>query len=363
MRNDRKFVIWDYGSQDRAGLFVHQFCNTLGKEQDVICFVRRSYVFSSVKYRTIRTLFFVENVIKHRLLINLFKYIDYYVNIIFLITYVALQRIKRKKVTVVLNVYQLLAMNYHLIMCIKHFSDVHLILHDVITHDNSLPQFVLTTQEKLIVNSDLLISFNKRSTDLLAKWGKPILELDFPPYEAAFTKIDKKKNLKKINILFIGNFRKEKKLEWLLDVWASCSGDEALDKLYLTVAGSGNLKAKNTSINVNIINQYIPDEQYNDLLKNAHFVIMPYRGVTNSGVLNDAIAAGVPCIVSDDDLFSQHKYLVKKYMFGDEESLKYTLRKISRMSVDEYNQDVEMVGQLRQMHKDAFVRSIANYAH
>lgn len=362
MLTDKKYVIWDFGSQDRAGLIVHQFADALGEHNDVTCFVRKSYIFRSENYSSIRTLFFSEKIVKFKPIVNLIKYIDYYLNILLFALYVFLQKIQYKRVICIINVYQLLLPNYHLIRCVKYFASIHLVIHDVLIHENSLPRIILTTQEKLITNSDSLISFNDRSTKLLQSWKKPIIQLDFPPYNAVYNEVNPDNfDSEQINILFIGHFRKEKNLEWLLDVWSSCSDEEYLNKLKLTVAGSGNLGFRGSLKNAIIINQYITDEQYNKLLSQANFVILPYHGVTNSGVLNDAMAAGLPCIVSNDPLFLDHKYIMKNYMFHDVDSLKNILRAISMMSASDYKNDIQTVDSLRQAYSKAFKRSIASY--
>lgn len=68
----------------------------------------------------------------------------------------------------------------------------------------------------------------------------------------------------------------------------------------LTVAGRGPLAESARGVeNVDLREEYVSDEQLDELLDQARLVLLPYKDATQSGVGLQAIARGIPCIVTD----------------------------------------------------------------
>jgi glycosyltransferase involved in cell wall biosynthesis len=74
---------------------------------------------------------------------------------------------------------------------------------------------------------------------------------------------------------------------------------ESLSDAKLVVAGRGPLAAlARSQQNVEVYEEYITDPDADTLLKDARLVLLPYKDATQSGVGLQAVAHGVPCVVS-----------------------------------------------------------------
>lgn len=74
---------------------------------------------------------------------------------------------------------------------------------------------------------------------------------------------------------------------------------EGLSDAKLVVAGRGPLAAlARSQHNVEVYEEYITDPEVDSLLKGARLVLLPYKDATQSGVGLQAVAHGVPCVVS-----------------------------------------------------------------
>jgi glycosyltransferase involved in cell wall biosynthesis len=74
---------------------------------------------------------------------------------------------------------------------------------------------------------------------------------------------------------------------------------ESLSDAKLVVAGRGPLAAlARSQQNVEVYEEYIADPDVDTLLEDARLVLLPYKDATQSGVGLQAVAHGVPCVVS-----------------------------------------------------------------
>ncbi|MCF7861345.1 glycosyltransferase [Candidatus Woesearchaeota archaeon] len=58
--------------------------------------------------------------------------------------------------------------------------------------------------------------------------------------------------------------------------------------------------------NIELITDYVPDEQYDQYISSSEIAIMPYQRITMSAVLSDIIAFNKPCILSDLEAFKEY---------------------------------------------------------
>jgi glycosyltransferase involved in cell wall biosynthesis len=73
----------------------------------------------------------------------------------------------------------------------------------------------------------------------------------------------------------------------------------SLSDAELVVAGRGPLAARARGMqNVQVREEYIADSELDDLLGEARLVLLAYKDATQSGVGLQAVARGVPCVVS-----------------------------------------------------------------
>lgn len=119
---------------------------------------------------------------------------------------------------------------------------------------------------------------------------------------ASFTyyvnKFSSDRNLKN-TIGFLGRIEPYKGLDLLVDAFYK------LDKKYkLLIAGEGkiddNIYSKISSNNrIELINRYIDDTEFSDLLSKMDFVVLPYKRASQSGVIPLVFAHGKPVVVTN----------------------------------------------------------------
>jgi glycosyltransferase involved in cell wall biosynthesis len=107
-------------------------------------------------------------------------------------------------------------------------------------------------------------------------------------------------------ILFFGYVRKYKGLDLLLEAFPDVLKSIPEAKLlvvgefydspgiYLELINKLGLKDK-----VQLINQFVPNEQVEKYYKAADVVVLPYRSATQSGILNVAYGFGIPVVVTN----------------------------------------------------------------
>jgi glycosyltransferase involved in cell wall biosynthesis len=98
-------------------------------------------------------------------------------------------------------------------------------------------------------------------------------------------------------VLFFGRITRYKGLEVLLQAWPAVQ-----QPCRLVIAGEGDLAPYRPLLDqlaeVEIINQWIPDEQVGELFARAAVVVLPYTSATQSGVLAIASARGLPVVAT-----------------------------------------------------------------
>ena len=81
---------------------------------------------------------------------------------------------------------------------------------------------------------------------------------------------------------------------------------EELSDTKLVVAGHGPLATlTRRQRNVEVYEEYIPDADLDALFESARLVLLPYKDATQSGVGLQAVARGVPCVVSSAGALSE----------------------------------------------------------
>lgn len=116
-------------------------------------------------------------------------------------------------------------------------------------------------------------------------------------------------NLDDRNILFFGYIRPDKGLEFLLEGFADFIGQITSNKkykLYIVGRPEGSFEKYQNIINkrkieneVKCILEYVPFNEVGNYFFNAHLVVLPYIEISQSGVLQIAMAYGKPILVSN----------------------------------------------------------------
>lgn len=145
----------------------------------------------------------------------------------------------------------------------------------------------------------------------------------------------------KIKLLFFGKIGEYKGLDNLIDCMEECH-EEGINNIQLSICGKGNfwnecIKHIKTKELYNLQIRFIDNSEIADLMSSHHFIILPYRNVTNSGPmmigLNYCLPLVAPNIGSFKDVYSNKEGIL--YSPGQ---LKETLMQIAHMSESEYNQ-------------------------
>ncbi len=108
-------------------------------------------------------------------------------------------------------------------------------------------------------------------------------------------------------VLFFGRINKYKGIDILVqamkDVW------KKRPQTKLIIAGEGDLKALGVDVDgmsgVEVINNYIPNEEVSKLFQRASIVVLPYIEGSQSGVLATALALGKPTIATRVGCFEE----------------------------------------------------------
>ncbi len=108
-------------------------------------------------------------------------------------------------------------------------------------------------------------------------------------------------------VLFFGRINKYKGIEVLIKamdgVW------KARPQTKLIIAGEGDLKALGIEVDglkgIEILNNYIPNEEVSKLFQRAAIVVLPYIEGSQSGVLATALALGKPTIATKVGCFEE----------------------------------------------------------
>jgi len=102
-----------------------------------------------------------------------------------------------------------------------------------------------------------------------------------------------------ISFLFIGSLQYYKGIDIFIESIKSFKQQHDF-KCNFTIAGSGKLNISNDiKKKITVINKFLSDEEFIDLLKKTHIVVFPYRQATQSGVLSQALSLNKPVIISN----------------------------------------------------------------
>ena len=100
---------------------------------------------------------------------------------------------------------------------------------------------------------------------------------------------------------------------------------------------ASNLPSCDTKLN------YIDDKEFENLMQATDYVILPYEGGTNSGVLSEASSFGKPCITSFIPCFSQSEYFLEDLSVQNLEDLPHKIAYVIKNHIDNYENYVSFL--------------------
>jgi glycosyltransferase involved in cell wall biosynthesis len=127
----------------------------------------------------------------------------------------------------------------------------------------------------------------------------------------------------KLNILFFGFIRLSKGIDIVIDISGKLAISDFKNRINLIIAGNDPdritdslLKGKDEFCRrkISMLCRYIPDSEMRFLFQNSDFVILPYREISQSGVLEMAVLFRKPVITSPIEYFRD--YLENFKSFG-----------------------------------------------
>lgn len=156
---------------------------------------------------------------------------------------------------------------------------------------NFYNRIVVMISSDIIVHSDFALNISKKMYP-----SKNIIKMNYP---SGYPNNPSKTTRKYIS--FIGNLSDNKRLDIFIEL-AKKSHHEFL------IAGSGNFdKFKNDirKYNIKFINKFLPQSEYDNLMSESLYVILPYESSTQSAVLFDTLRNGTPVISTDCGSFKE----------------------------------------------------------
>jgi glycosyltransferase involved in cell wall biosynthesis len=214
-------------------------------------------------------------------------------------------------------------------------------LHDVELHSGSPKIQNFFQNFKIFLFFNFHIFSNTQKSIFNSKYGLK-KSFNIPLYLQQYGESNNLPNNDMIHFLFFGTIRKNKGLEYLI---------EAANKLSISHKGKFNIKiagkCNNWSFYDNLIidkdvfeisTEAVPNENIADLYCKSHYIVLPYKDVTQSGPLMLAFNYGIPPITSNLPGFKE--LITDKeigYLFNSEDS--DSLYSIMSMIIDSDNSE------------------------
>jgi len=209
-------------------------------------------------------------------------------------------------------------------------SKIILDIHDVYALDSSKIGRAKYIIDFLISNRiNYLISHSDKNKQILnmINYKKEIIEVPHFKYNIdsistgrISIELEKAIETNKINILFFGNMRLSKGIDILLDTIINIQNVEKfISSFNFIIAGKDNIGISEQYCNLNknmikFVLKHIDDNELSYLFKKSDYIILPYREISQSGVLEMAIGYKKPVLLSDIEYFK--KYIEKYSSFG-----------------------------------------------
>lgn len=170
-----------------------------------------------------------------------------------------------------------------------------------------------------------VICHSERTIEDLSKIGYKGNTTYFPHFNYSFNKEIKPSHLSedvvtavdnsKLNLLFFGQISLTKGIDVVLDALDFIE-IQYHDKINIIVAGSdkaGLIIKKELPSYVYKICRYIDDSELNYLFLHTDFILLPYKKIYQSGVLDTAVYFNKPIIISDIEYFSEFNKLYPSF--------------------------------------------------
>lgn len=181
--------------------------------------------------------------------------------------------------------------------------------HDILPHDTNQKYKKIYNKIYNVVDAIIVHSQNSKEeimTDFNIEENKiyviPHGVIKISHEDFVLENIANKVNLGKIKLAFLGNIQKYKGIDFLIEAWLEFEKKYKNHNLQLIIAGKGDIPKKDLlsrSSNVVIDNKLLTDDEFYSYLKLADIILLPYREISQSGVLFNALAEKKLIIATD----------------------------------------------------------------
>jgi len=305
-----------YASKGNSGLYSYHILNSIENSEDVSAFVHSDFEYQLLNNLSVKRIFSVyERYVKSSILKKIYHYIDLYFTFSRIIFFVW-RKSKQDKVISVVQLHQSFHSFYFLVRALSRHSSVYLTIHDAVELSHNYPSFIMVNRAKILELASGFIVHSESGSAYLESFQVPIKKYPFPLFVSPDF-LAPSQTSSDIRFLFVGHLRAEKGIKKLLDCWLEIQ-DRLPQNVSLTVAGSNpNDYEFDTSLYKNVEFQigFVADSQFEKLVHSHDYVVMPYSGGTNSGVLSVATSLNRPCLVSNIEMFLTHPFVLKELVF------------------------------------------------
>ena len=305
--------LYDYSLLSNVkNVCVSYFCNLLYDQKNLPNKTYRFYSYSNKK--------------------GVFKIISYFTSQLQLILFC----VKNPPAIIHFQWLKIPSIDYYVLKVLRRFSN-HLILtaHNVLPHNSGEIYFKSYAKIYHTVNTIIVHAENTKQ-ELIEKFGissnKIVViphgvldlsnEIDHESVRVKVTEIRKELKIKdKIVFSVLGGLNEYKGINLIVDTWKDKTLSENKN-IQLLIAGSGSVEKVSElakTYNVHIENRYLTDVEFLAFLRISDFVLLPYKAISQSGVLLSALSEHKRVIVTDvgglKDPFKFGKigYVLKEY--------------------------------------------------
>lgn len=176
-------------------------------------------------------------------------------------------------------------------------------IHDVESHDRfNLAEVVsglLTIGSNRFVDGYVILNEKDRPT-VERKYQKPVAVIPHASFSYYFKNTEASSPALRYRIGFFGRIEPYKGLDLLVDAFERSQ----TKGLQLLIAGSGSIESSllekiNGNKDIELINRYIDDDEFQPLLDSVDFVVLPYKRASQSGVIPMCFAYGKTVIATN----------------------------------------------------------------
>ena len=356
-----------YGSIGNAGSYIHKIIEAQNMSKiPNLSIVNYRYIFDDDNCYKI--FFRFSESVKNKNIRKMIKFIEYYIDYYKIFMLIRSLSHRYDKIYIDYSLNENFIFNYQFLKLIKTLRNASLVItiHDVIPMTSNYPQIMKKTLREFLDLADSFIVHNNYTADILATEynieSKHIYRIAFPLMDIgnAGENTEVEGN-GKIIFLFIGSFRKEKGLDVLINAWNKIKDD--FDNAILVIAGKIPKEYEHSldsNKRIKVVNRYLSDREYIKYIAHSDYVVLPYIGGTNSGVLSNVTALGKPAITSDIEMFKESKLNLKRLMFSlrDQDALYKMMRQRIENYDEEYKGICEEVKKLTIRYNDSFKKDV-----